>query len=156
MKTSIFSALAIAALSAPAFAADFTPAQLIELRAAEADDNALRVAQITAQAEAGGYNGTADFSQIASSVDAEGYAPNAVVAVKAASDDDDSLRLFGLRNVNGEGATVSTRGSGMTDQLARSVGVAPGTLSTAELVLLKSAQADDDHIEINRILSKIN
>ncbi|MEM0937238.1 MAG: hypothetical protein AAGJ91_15210, partial [Pseudomonadota bacterium] len=104
---------------------------------------------------AGGFGG-ADLSQIAASVDAEGYSNGDIVALKAAQDDDDSVRIFGLRNTGGDTtATVSTR-STAPEQLARSVGVEPGTLSVSQIVRLKAAQADDDHFEIHRILSAVN
>lgn len=38
------------------------------------------------------------------------------------------------------------------DQLSRALGVAPGTLTTAELILLRQAREDNDHQRIRMIL----
>ncbi len=164
-------AAAIAAtLAAPAFASDnlaaslgvepgvYTTSQLVQLKAAQADDDHSRIRQIKAEAAAGGFNGTADFSQVAGSIDAEGLGASEIVALKAAIDEDDADRIFGLRNGTdvASDTTFSTRGGPVSGQLSASVGVAPGTLSTSELVQLKAAQAEDDHDTIHRILASVN
>ena len=41
-----------------------------------------------------------------------------------------------------------------SDSLARSVGVEPGQYTTAQLVALKNAKADDDHSRIRRIMAE--
>lgn len=168
-RTLIAAALA-ASLAAPAFASDnlaaslgvepgvYTTSQLVQLKAAKADDDHSRIRQIVAEAEAGGFNGAADFSQVAGGIDAEGLSASNVVALKAAIDEDDADRIFGLRNGAdvASNTTFSTRGGPVAEQLSRSVGVAPGALTNAELVQLKAAQAEDDHDTIFRILSAVN
>ncbi|MEM9250500.1 MAG: hypothetical protein AAGB05_17635, partial [Pseudomonadota bacterium] len=136
----------------------YTTSQLVQLKAAQADDDHSRIRQIMAEVEAGGFDGAGDFSQIANGIDAEGLSASDIVALKAAIDEDDADRIFGLRNGGdiASNTTFSTRGSPVSAQLSASVGVAPGALSNAELVQLKAAQAEDDHDTIFRILASVN
>ncbi|MEM9247663.1 MAG: hypothetical protein AAGB05_03090 [Pseudomonadota bacterium] len=170
MTRTLIAAALVTALAAPAFASNslaaslgvepgvYTTSQLVQLKAAKADDDHVRIRQIMAEVEAGGFDGASDFSQVASSIDAEGLSGSDIVALKAAIDEDDADRIFALRgNVDvASETTFSTRGGPVSEQLSASVGVAPGALSTAELVQLKAAQAEDDHDTIFRILSSVN
>ncbi|MEM1431659.1 MAG: hypothetical protein AAGG09_19555 [Pseudomonadota bacterium] len=178
MKRTLIAAAALAVLAAPALASDplaravgaepgaFTAGQLVALKAAQDDDNHVRVNQIRAEAGAGGFGGgfgggfdsTPNLAQIAGPLDVEGYSAGRIVALKAARDEDDSARIAALQNVGetATNATVSSRGTLAPEQLSRSAGVAPGALSTADILRLKAAQAEDDHFEINRILAKAN
>jgi hypothetical protein len=158
-----------AALAGPAFASDslarsvgvepgqFTNAQLVALKSAHADDDHSRIRQIMAEAQAGGFSGAIDFGQVSAAIGAEGLSPAQTVALKAAQDEDDHDAIFRLRNGGAveSGARVSTRGAVAPAQLSASVGVEPGTLTTAELVRLKAAQAEDDHDTIHRILGAV-
>ena len=170
MNRILISALAAAALAGPALASDslarsvgvepgaFTAAQLVALKAAQDGDDHTRVAQIVAEAEAGGFGPAQTLGQIAASLDAEGLSAGRLVALKAAHDDDDSPRIHALRiaDTATSGTTVSSRGTSAPVQLSRSAGVTPGALSTADLVALKAAQDDDDHATIHRILTAAN
>ena len=158
-----------AALAGPALASDslarsvgvepgqYTTAQLVALKSAQADDDHSRIRQIMAEARAGGFSGATDLDQVAAAIDAEGLSPAQTVALKAAEDEDDHDTIFRLRNgdVAEGGASFSTRGASAPAQLSASVGVEPGTLSTSELVRLKAAQAEDDHETIHRILGAL-
>lgn len=154
-----------AALAGPAFANDslarsvgvepgqFTTAQLVALKSAQADDDHSRIRQIMAEAEAGGFSGATDLDQVAASIGAEGLSPAQIVGLKAALDGDDHDTVFRLRRAGAAeaGATFSTRGASAPAQLSASVGVEPGALTSAELVRLKAAQDEDDHHTIHRI-----
>ena len=155
MKRTLIAALAVAAISGPALASDslarslgvdagvYTTAQLVELKAAKADDNHVRIRQIMAEAEAGGFTGGGN---------------GTAIAIASAQSDDDAIRVFGLQNKaeGGSNVTFSTRGGNDYPQLSASVGVAPGSLSLAELVELKNAQDGNDHDTVYRILASIN
>jgi len=158
-----------AALAGPAFASDslarsvgvapgqFTTAQLVALKGAQADDDHSRIRQIKAEARAGGFAGATDLGQVAAAIGAEGLSAGQIVALKAAEDEDDHDAIFRLRNGGsalGE-ASFSTRGAAAPAQLSASVGVAPGALSASELVRLKAAQDEDDHDTIHRILGTL-
>jgi hypothetical protein len=165
--TTALAATAIAAaLAGPALASDslarsvgvepgqYTTAQLVSLKSAQEDGDYSRIRQIMAEARAGGFSGAADLGQVSSAIDAEGLSPSQTVALKAAEDEDDHDAIFRLRNMGAVdvGASLSSRGASAPAQLSASVGVEPGTLTTAELVRLKAAQAEDDHDTIHRIL----
>jgi hypothetical protein len=167
MTRTLIAAAIAATLAAPAFASDnlaaslgvepglYSTSQLVQLKAAQADDDHVRIRQIMNEVTAGGFDCTADFAQVANSIDATGLSAADIVALKAAIDEDDADRIFGLRNGSDSRATVSTRSTGAA-QLSASVGVTPGSLSTAELVQLKAAQSEDDHDTIFRILNSVN
>lgn len=169
--TRTFLAAAIAAsLAAPAFASDnlaaslgvdagsYTTSQLVQLKAAKADDDHSRIRQIMAEVEAGGFDGAANLGQVATSLDADGLGASDIVALKAAIDEDDNDRIFGLRNgeTRVSNTTFSSRGGSVSEHLSASVGVEPGALTNAQLVQLKAAQAEDDHDTIFRILKSVN
>lgn len=176
MKTTLNAALAALVLTAaaPAFAGDqlaaslgvepgaYTLAQLSALEAAEHDGNRFVANQIRKSAAAGfevsSMNGASDGSvQLARSLGVEpgSLSLAELSALSAARNDNNRATARHIEEGAVSGLTLSTsneRSTSGADQLSRSLGVEPGTLTLAQLSALASAQNDGDHTAARAIL----
>lgn len=95
--------------------------------------------------------------QLAQSLGVEpgAYTLSQLIELRSATEDGDWTRVNYIKdNAGADMASVSTKGSSSnagTAQLEASLGVEPGTLTTAQLIDLKSALADDDIAHANAI-----
>ena len=142
-----------------------TLTQLVQLKNAEQDDDRHRARVIREQIAAGA--GTASLStRDAATAGADqlarklGVTPGAatlseLAQLDAAEQDDQRHRARVIREQIAQGGAAPVDGNAGADQLARKLGIAPGTASLAELARLQAELEDDDRHQAQELRARI-